>query len=183
MAEVVFGVFLTALFTGLLVPFLKKFVERRSEQFSASVSLVDTLASSLWAYWKGALRVAYYGMKGERGSKDLDLALRRWDGDDSWEIGCEIQIQVSRSKRLLPSDEAQKVLDPAQQKVVDYLDSEIDRLRDLASPEEWVSLYNSLMSEKRKEIDNLLEEVIGELKIGGTPRRVTMRLVSRAART
>ncbi len=69
---------------------LKGRLDRRSEQFRSSVALVDTLAGSLWAYWKLALRVAYYGRQGQRGSKDLNLALRRWDGDDAWQIGCEM---------------------------------------------------------------------------------------------
>jgi hypothetical protein len=81
-------------------------------------------------------------------------------------------------ERLLPSDEALETLDRAQQKVVDYLDSEIDRLRDLAAPEEWETLYNSLMNEKRKEIDDLLGEVTRELEIGGRPRRIRTRLAS-----
>src|SRR6266511_3104008 len=58
---------------------LKGRLDRRSEQFRSSVALVDTLAGSLWAYWKLALRVAYYGRQGQRGSKDLNLALRRGD--------------------------------------------------------------------------------------------------------
>ncbi len=148
---------------------LKGRLDRRSEQFRSSVALVDTLAGSLWAYWKLALRVAYYGRQGQRGSKDLNLALRRWDGDDAWQIGCEIQIQVSRSKRLLPPP-AQQKLDKAQQDVVDYLDHEIDRLRDAGTPDDWKKLYASLMTEKRMAIDSLLTSVTADLKIGGTPR-------------
>jgi hypothetical protein len=105
--------------------------------------LVDALAGSMWAYWKLALRVAYYGRQGKRGSKDLELALRRWDSDEAWQIGNEIQIQVSRSKRLLPAL-AQQKLDRAQQEVVDYLDREIDRLRQRAMPCDWERLYASL---------------------------------------
>jgi hypothetical protein len=171
MPEVVVGVALTALLGGLLVPYLKGYLDRRSEQFRSSVALVDTLASSLWAYWKLALRVAYYGRQGQRGADDLDLALRRWDGDDAWQIGCEIQIQVSRSKRLLPPL-AQQKLDRAQQRVVDYLDHEIDRLRDGGTPDEWERLYVSLMTEKRTEIDLLLTSVTADLKLGGTPRKL-----------
>jgi hypothetical protein len=169
--EVVVGVALTALLGGLLVPYLKDRLDRRSEQFRSSVALVDTLASSLWAYWKFALRVAYYGRQGQRGSKDLDVALRRWDSDDAWQIGCEIQIQVSRSKRLLP-EAAQQKLDKAQRDVVDYLDHEIDRLRDAGTPDDWRKLYASLMAEKREAIDSLLTSVTADLKIGGTPRQL-----------
>jgi len=179
--EVVVGVALTALLGGLLVPFLKGRIDRRSEQFKSSVELVDTLAGSLWVYWKLALRVAYYGRQGQRGSRDLDLALRLWDGDDAWQNGCEIQIQVSRSKRLLAPPAPQQ-LDKAQRAVVDYLDQEIDRLRDGGTPDDWQMLYASLMAKKRMEIDSLLTSVIADLKIAGTPRQLGMRL-ARLSRT
>lgn len=165
MLEVVVGVALTALLGGLLIPFVKGRLDRRSERFTSSVELVDTLATSLWTYWKFALRVAYYGRQGPPGSMNLDLALRRWDGDDAWKLGCEIQIQVSRSKRLLPSP-AQQKLDRAQQDVVDYLDQEIDRLRGGGKPDDWQRLYDSLMGDKRREIDSLLTSVTADLKLG-----------------
>jgi hypothetical protein len=180
--EVVVGVALTALLGGLLVPSLKMRLDRRSEQFRSSVALVDTLAGSLWAYWKLALRVAYYGRQGHRGSKDFDLALSRWDGDDAWQIGCEIQIQVSRSKRLLPPPAHQK-LDQAQQDVVDYLDREIDRLRDAGTPDDWKELHESLMTEKRMEIDSLLTRVTADLNMGGTPRPLRTGLARRTRLT
>ena len=180
MLNVVVGVVLTALLGGLLVPFVKRRLDRRSERYTASVALLDTLAASLWLYWKFALRVAYYGRQGSRGSNDLDTALRNWDGDESWRIGSEIQIQVSRSKRLLPAT-AQRKLDQAQQDVVDYLDREIDRLRVSATTEEWAALYTALMTDKRVAIDLLLASVTEDLKIGGTRGLFKARMWGRAA--
>jgi hypothetical protein len=166
--EVIVGVALTALLGGLLVPSLKDRLERRSERYNTAVTLVETLASSLWTYWKLALRVAYYGREGQKRSEDLLLALCRWDSDDSWQIGNEIQIQVSRSKRLLP-EAAQRKLDQAQQQVVDYLDGEVRRLRDQGTPNDWGKLYESLMKEKRMAIDSLLTEVTADLNLGSAP--------------
>jgi len=164
--EVIVGVALTALLGGLLVPRLKDRLDRRSEQYRTSVELVETLASSLWTYWKLALRVAYYGRKGPEGSQDYQLALARWDSDESWQNGNEIQIQVSRSKRLLPEN-AQRRLDQAQRAVVDYLDGEIRDLRREGTPSKWATFYDSLMDKKRAEIDSLLAEVTEDLKIRG----------------
>jgi hypothetical protein len=166
MLEVIVGVALTALLGGLLVPRLKERLDRRSEQYHASVELVETLASSLWTYWKLALRVAYYGRQGRKGHKDYRLALLRWDNDESWQNGNEIQIQVSRSKRLLPG-KAQQKLDQAQREVVDYLDREIRHLRHGGTRSKWETFYNSLMNEKRAAIDHLLTEVTEDLKIQG----------------
>jgi hypothetical protein len=165
MQEVVVGVVLTALLGGLLIPIVKGIVDRRSERFNASVALVDTLAASLWEYWKLALRVAYYGRQGERGAAELGVALQRWDSDGAWKNGCEIQIQVSRSKRLLPGP-AQRTLDKAQGEVVTYLDNKIDDLRKGGTPEAWELFYKSLMVEKRLKIDSLLADVTSQLKIG-----------------
>ena len=165
MLDVVVGVALTALLGGLLVPWVKGRLDRRSERFRSSVDLVDSLAGSLWKYWKLAMRVAYYGRQGPRGAKDLDHALDRWDSDDAWDNGLEIQTQVSRSKRLLPPF-AQKKLDQAQQEVVDYLDKTVDGLRLAGTPEQWETLYESLRTTKRMDIDMLLTGVIADLKIG-----------------
>lgn len=74
------------------------------------------------------------------------------------------------SKRLLPPP-AQQKLDRAQQDVVDYLDSEIDRLRAAATPDDWKELYVSLMTQKRDAIDSLLTSLTSDLKIGGTRGR------------
>ena len=167
MLEIIVGVTLTALLGGILVPYVKGVGDRRSERYNTSVALVDTLATSLWTYWKLALRVAYYGRQGQLGSEDLHVALRRWDSDDSWQTGNEIQIQVSRSKRLLPPA-AQQMLDQAQQEVVDYLDREIDCLRNKGTPDDWGKLRGSLMTETRPAIDSLLVRVTQDLKIGGT---------------
>jgi hypothetical protein len=100
--------------------------------------------------------------------------LRRWDSDESWQIGCEIQIQVSRSKRLL-SDAAHEKLDRAQQDVVDYLDHEIDRLRVHGTPEDWEELHASLMTNKRSAIDQLPAGVTADRKIGAGPRWIQAR--------
>jgi hypothetical protein len=166
MLEVVVGVTLTALLGGFLVPVVKGRLDQRSERYSSSVEVVDTLATSLWAYWHLAARVAYYGRQGERGSDNFHLALCRWDSDESWQIGSDVQTQLSRSKRFLPPSAQQKLVE-AQQEVVDYLDSEIDGLRrSMATPEDWSKLYESLMTKTRPKIDLLLMGVITNLKIG-----------------
>ena len=101
MAEVIVGVVLTALLGGLLAPLVTSIVDRRSERSRAAAAQVDTLAATLWAYYKLALRVAFYGKDGR--SKDLEAALENWDSEKSWQMGSEIEIQFSRSKRLFPS--------------------------------------------------------------------------------
>jgi hypothetical protein len=185
MAQVVVGVVLTALLGGLLVPLVKGVIDRRSERFRASAAQVDALAACLWAYWKLAIRVAFYGKQGELRSKDLEDALRGWDSEESWLLGRDVQIQFSRSKRLFPWSVHEK-LDKTQEHVVSYLDREIERLRDAAAPDEWGEFYDSLMATMRAEIDSLLTDVMRSLKIGGAPvnenpaTRIYHRIRSRA---
>jgi hypothetical protein len=163
MAEVIVGVVLTALLGGLLVPLVTSIVDRRSERFRAAAAQVDTLAATLWAYYKLALRVAFYGKDGR--SKDLEAALENWDSEKSWQMGSEIEIQFSRSKRLFPSS-VHDELDRTHKEFAKYLDTEIERLRN-ATPDEWNVFYTSLMDEKRTEVDSLLTNVMRSLKIGG----------------
>jgi len=165
MLEVIVGVTLTALLGGFLVPIVKGLLDRRTERYSSSVALVDTLAESLWKYWHIAVRVAYYGRQGERGAESLDLALRHFDSDESWQIGVDVQTQLSRSKRFLPAP-AQEQLVKAQQQVIEHLDSEVDRLRRGATSDDWSKFYETLMTRTRPAIDSLLNGLISDLKIG-----------------
>ena len=118
MGQVVIGVVLTALLGGLLVPTIKTYLDRRRERFDTSSDLLETLAASLWTYWKFAMRVAYYGSKYPDRREDFETALRAWDSDEAWTNGGQIQIQVSRARRLLPAATHQG-FDASQQAVVD----------------------------------------------------------------
>lgn len=169
MLEVVVGVALTAMLGGLLVPAVKGRLDRNGEQYRAAVELVDMLATSLWTYWKLAVRVAYYARQGEPGSPEFRRALETWNGDEAWSLGTQIQIQVSKLKRLLPSA-AHAKLDLTQRTVITYLDDEIGRQCAAGSPEGWASLHDALKSAKRKEIEDLLSDLIADLAIG-TRRR------------
>ena len=155
MKQVIVGVVLTALLGGVLVPTIKTYIDRRRERFDLSRDLLETFAASLWMYWKFAMRVAYYGSKGERRKKNFDSALEVWDGDDAWANGGQIQIQVSRAKRLLP-EETHRDLDRAQSAVVAVLDMQVEGLRDKADPTAWDAFYKCLIGDKRDQIDDLL---------------------------
>lgn len=167
--EVVVGVALTALLGGLLVPAVKGRLDRNAEQYRAAVELVDTLATSLWTYWKLAVRVAYYGRQGEPGSAEFVRAVERWNSEEAWSLGTQIQVQVSKFKRLLPPA-AHGSLDLTQRNVITYLDEEIDRRCAEGSPEGWASLHEALKSAKRAEIEDLLSDVIADLAIGSRRR-------------
>ena len=75
--------------------------------------------------------------------------------DEAWTNGCQIQIQVSLSKRLLP-ETTHVDLDRAQQTVVDDLDNLVEDLRLKADPGAWDDFYKSLYGPKRDHIDRIL---------------------------
>jgi PAS domain-containing protein len=82
-------------------------------------------------------------------------ALEAWDSGEAWTNGGHIQIQVSRSKRLLP-EPTHANLDQAQQTVVDDLDNQVEELREQGSVTAWNEFYNALYGPKRDQIDGLL---------------------------
>jgi hypothetical protein len=86
----------------MLVSAIQALLDRRRERFAASVDLLETLAITLWTYWKLAMRVSYYGRKVPLGGPGYTTAPEGWDSDEAWANGSEIQVQVSRLKRLLP---------------------------------------------------------------------------------
>ena len=155
MWQVVIGVVLTALLGGLLVPAIKTYLDRRRERFDTSRDLLETLAASLWTYWTLAMRVAYYGSKPSDRREEFATALTAWDSDAAWTNGGEIQIQVSRAKRLLP-DVAYQGFAASQQAVVDSLDERLGHLREQRDRKAWQCFYEELRGAKRTRIDKLL---------------------------
>ena len=171
MLNVVVGVVLTALLGGLLIPTITTYLSRRREQFNVSRELLETFANSLWTYWKLAMRVAYYGSKGKNRHEDYRAALKAWDSSEAWDNGGQIQIQISRSKRLLP-ETTHTTLDKAQQAVVDELDTQVEALRDREDMTAWKQFYNSLYGPKRDEIHRLLFWLYQELNLAEQVRLV-----------
>jgi hypothetical protein len=155
MMEVVVGVVLTAVIGGLLVPVVKGRIDRRNERFTVACELLETLAASLWMYWKLAMRIAYYGSKSPAFREDYEAALEAWDSDKAWDNGGQIQIQISRSKRLLPED-THADLNRAQQAVVDDLDTQVDELRNTGDTTAWETFYKFLYGPRRDQIHELL---------------------------
>lgn len=171
MWEVIVGVVLTAALGGILVPWLTGISNGRRERRTTSVDLLEKLAESLWTYWKAALRVAYYGKQGSAGGAHLAEALERWNSDEAWESGSEIQIQVSRAKRLL-NKRTHADIDQMQREVVDDLDLRIENMSANASAAQWKTCYEELLTTKRQEIDDLLAQVTRDLKLTPWRRRI-----------
>lgn len=162
MMEVVVGVVLTAVIGGLLVPAVQAHMYQRRERLRMSGELLETLAACLWTYWKLALRVAYYPKKGSTFKDDYATALTAWDSAEAWDNGARIQIQISRSKRLLPED-IHKKLDQLQQQVVDDLDKWVEDLREGGDAAKWENLYECLYGPKRAKIQRLLFSLTQDL--------------------
>lgn len=155
MEQVVIGVVLTALLGGLLVPSIKTSLDRRRERSDTSSDLLETLAASLWLYWELAMRVAYYGGKGPDRREEFEAALRAWDSDEAWTNAGQIQIQVSRARRLLPNA-IHRGFDAAQRAAVDSLDKQVEDMRENSDRAASKRFYMELWGSKRKELDDIL---------------------------
>lgn len=162
MLQVIVGVVLTAVLGGLLIPLVKEVIDHRRDTREAYRELLEVLATGLWSYWALAHRVAYYGRQGDASAERFALALNDWDSAESWKVGRDIRIQVSRAKRLIPK--YQPTLDKTQANVVQGLDRRVETLRGTGSPAEWGEFFECLMSNERDAIDGVLGGLTKELR-------------------
>lgn len=114
------------------------------------------------------MRIAYYGSKGPAFREDYTAALDAWDSDEAWNNGGRIQIQISRSKRVLP-EAAHADLGRAQRMVVDELDKRVENLRNERDTAAWGEFYNDLYRPKRDQIHGLLFWLAQHLALAQQP--------------
>lgn len=110
------------------------------------------------------MRVSYYGRNAPIGGPGYTSALELLDSDEAWANGSEIQVQVCRSKRLLP-EAAHADLDKTQRAVVDDLDLWVDHSRDVNEQKEWGAFYESLKGVKRPQIEEMLARLAQHLAL------------------
>jgi hypothetical protein len=160
--------------TGVLVPALKAIVDwigrrkqekldRQAKVLETQAQLLEDLAALFWRYWKLALEVAYYGRQTseEDQQKFLDARLR-YDSQESWEVGRNIQIEVSKAHRLIRSQDVYKDLDELRAFVVEEIDNRLIGI-DQSSQHEWHEFYLELKDNVRQRIDHVLLTVARDL--------------------
>ena len=128
------------------------------------------LSELLWRYWKLALEVAYYGKEeGVRNGLRYRHARSRYDSDESWDVGRSIHVEVSKARRLIPSEEVRGELNDLRTTVVDCVDARLVRMRRF-SDDGWGELHRFLYEDVRNKIDRVLERVAVELRLTSEKR-------------
>jgi hypothetical protein len=174
LADNLIVLFTAAGLTGVLVPALKAIVDRigrRKEEkldrqakvLETQAQLLEDLAALLWRYWKLALEVTYYGRRASEGDRRNFLAAReRYDSQQSWEIGRNIQIEVSKAHRLIRSQAVYDGLDELRAFVVEDIDDRLIAI-DPSSQHEWDEFHRELKDNVRLRIDRVLLSVAQDL--------------------
>jgi hypothetical protein len=160
--------------TGVLVPILNGIVgwigrrkqeklDRQAKVLETQAQLLEDLAALFWRYWKLALEAAYYGRQASEGSRQKFLCAReRYDSQQSWEIGRNIHIAVSKAHRLIRSEGVYKDLDKLRVIVVEGIDNRLMGIEH-SSHHEWDEFHHDLKDEVRQNIDSVLLRVARDL--------------------
>lgn len=169
---------LTALLTGLGIPWLLKRIEqgklleqkkfeadlvRQGKILEAQSKLLDDLSELLWKWRYLAKKVVYYGAK-----EDVDqyqLARKLYD-ETVWDILNEFRAQISRSRRLI-SEQAYQRLNDLYRYVVHDIDLEISRIIGKEQPD---VKFCQEMSERfsvevSRKLDDALDDLASELNL------------------
>ena len=168
---------LTALLTGLLIPYVLKSVDeaRRTEQklleadlarqsklIEAQAEFLDELTDTLWSLRYLTIRVAYYGQN----AQDKYVAAVSDYENQIWDVLFELRKQTSKSRRLV-SEKTYKRLVELYDRIVGELDSELreaiaklDRAERVAA---LAKLNERLRWQETKNLDDVIDTIAAEV--------------------
>jgi len=166
--EKVILLLLTALISGLGIPYVLKVVdERRLRQgklIESQAKLLDDLTHTLWTWRYLAKSVAYYGARGE--SERFQAAKKQYE-DIVWGLLNEFRTEISRSRRLV-SERAFRDLNALYDYVVHKLDHEISNLMPKKMEDAhdgWHELAWVFTEEVSTKLDQALDDLAAELRL------------------
>jgi hypothetical protein len=174
---------LTALLTGLLVPYLLKVIDnrkamRQQERASAlarqakiiedQAQFLDNLAVELWKWRYMSIRLTYYGGQGMWDRfKEADDTYNR----EFWEVLHHIRSQIGRAKRLISDHAYQRLLSLYKNEIIN-LDNQICNARNEKSEfgqrAAFVELNEYIFENVTAKIDEELDELSSEIKLKTT---------------
>jgi hypothetical protein len=169
---------LTALITGLGIPYVLKRVEdrklRQQRSFEADLArqgkiieaqskFLDDLSRLLWTWRYLAKKVVYYGAL--ENAERYELARRQYD-EQVWDILNEFRAEISRARRLV-SEGAYQRLDA----LYDYVVHDIDlRMSDITRADKLDGQKSRAMADRfsvevSRTLDDALDELASELHL------------------
>lgn len=170
---------LTALISGLGIPYLLKVVEdrklRKQKQFEADLArqgklidaqskLLDDLTQILWKWRYLAKSVVYYRSRSDK--ERYDAARKQYE-DNVWNLLNEFRTEISRSRRLV-SEGAFQNLNSLYDYVVHDLDLKISNLISEDTPdvpEDFRKMADRFSEEVSKRLDEALNDLASELHL------------------
>jgi hypothetical protein len=164
---------LTAVLTGILVPYVKSKMDEGQKRFDAELTrqskiiesqaaLLDNLAQLLWEFQKEVNAVAWYQNRGN--AEKYNASFKKYD-DDSWVLFGKIRTEISTAQRLTTTAtyaELKKIYDPFMVEI----DTKLNELVSGAhSPEEWQAFEDYLSGEAADRIDSVIRLLAEELRL------------------
>lgn len=170
----------TALLTGLVVPYVLKTVEyrksteqrereaaskRQAEIIAAQSKFLDELTTQLWGWRYMSMKVTYYGGTGsadEYASASQDYNAAVWDSLN------QLRNQISRSRRLVSENAYQRLVSLYDLTLV-ALDKQLSQARflehDLERRGRFVELNHYIYESVTQDIDTILDELAAEMEL------------------
>jgi hypothetical protein len=172
---------LTALLTGLLVPYVLKRIDeaksiqqkildadlaRQAKVIEAQSKFLDDLTETLWNWRYLSMKVAYYGMGDEGPSyaaarKDYELQI--------WDVLSRLRNQINKSRRLA-SENAYKTLVSLYDRIVEIDAQLTEAARQSPSPKQSkeLSRLNTVIRwEMTEKLDEVVDLLAKELRLKG----------------
>lgn len=173
---------LTALLTGLLVPYLLKVVDdrkstrqkereaalaRQSKIIDAQSKLLDDLSQQLWRWRYLCIRLTYYGGQGMRDRlKQAEEDYER----EIWDVLNDILNEISRSRRLVTERAYQKLLTFYKHDMI-ALENKINSVRreerEIDKRAAFLLINRQIFDDVTTSIDQMLNELAEEMKLTG----------------
>jgi hypothetical protein len=173
---------LTALLTGLLVPYLLKVVDdrksirqqereaaraRQSKIIDAQAKLLDDLTQQLWRWRYLCIRLTYYGGQG------MTDRLKQAEEDyerEIWEVLNNIRNEISRSRHLVTEHAYKKLLVFYKEDMI-TLENKINSTRreerDRDKRAAFLVINSQIFDDVTTSIDQMLNELAEEMKLTG----------------
>lgn len=165
---------LTALLTGLLIPYILKGVEhrravqekereanlaRQAKIIEAQSTFLDDFSESLWRWRYLSMKLAYYGAQGA--DKRYSEAEQEYD-EQLWDVFSGTRNEISKARRLLSDGTYRELLALYEDDMV-RLDKEILDARGKREPADRAEAFFSLNREIYGRITARIDEVLNDL--------------------
>jgi len=181
--------FLTAMLSGFLIPYILKQVDERKireqkkvdarklqdqKEFEANlvrennvleaqIKLLENLSEALWKLQLLSLAVSYY--KVHPNQEKYEVALKEYD-EQSWVLFKDVRCEISKAARLASDKRYQNLLTFFDKNLIQKVDEKLMYLIEKnASSEEWREHYSWLLNNFPKEIDGVITPLAQELRL------------------